>query len=215
MKTRDRILEGARALFNAEGFSTLAAMDLATALGISPGHLYYHFKGKGELAEALIAGYEREVAEVLAAALAESALPGATLETLWTHVHIFVEEAQSIAFFFREPAAVRAAHPGVDGRIRRILASQTAALTAILAQLDASGALSVSPEVRDGLARQITFGVAFKPLQLELEGDPAPERALLARAAAQIMLPVAGYARKKTPARRKPDGRSSRKTVKA
>ena len=47
--TKERILAGALRLFNAQGVGGISALDVATALGISPGHLYYHFKGKPEL----------------------------------------------------------------------------------------------------------------------------------------------------------------------
>mgnify|MGYP006189992069 CR=1 FL=1 len=46
MKTRDRILEVSLLLFNEEGESGLSSVDIANALEISPGNLYYHFKGK-------------------------------------------------------------------------------------------------------------------------------------------------------------------------
>ena len=40
VSTKSRILETALDLFNAEGFGALSAVDVAAALGISPGHLY-------------------------------------------------------------------------------------------------------------------------------------------------------------------------------
>jgi len=45
LKTADRILETACALFNEEGEHNVSASDIAIALDISPGNLYYHFKG--------------------------------------------------------------------------------------------------------------------------------------------------------------------------
>ena len=49
MKTRDRIIEAARALFNEKGASRVTTNHIAAAMGISPGNLYYHFRDKEEI----------------------------------------------------------------------------------------------------------------------------------------------------------------------
>src|SRR5438552_18857166 len=87
LKTRDRILEAARTLFNEEGVAAQSAVDIAAALGISPGHLYYHFRGKPEIVVALLEIYEAEIAVVLKAAQDDCAGTNATIETFWTHLH--------------------------------------------------------------------------------------------------------------------------------
>src|ERR1700749_1429298 len=91
--TKARILEAAQLLFNEEGVGALSAVDIAAALGISPGHLYYHFKGKAEILAVLAGAYQDEVGLVLDAAVRACRGEGATVETFWTHVHILVEEA--------------------------------------------------------------------------------------------------------------------------
>ena len=49
ISTPDRILDAAVELFNDHGFSKVPAMRIATYLGISPGHLAYHFKNKTDI----------------------------------------------------------------------------------------------------------------------------------------------------------------------
>lgn len=194
MKTRDRILAGALALFNEHGFGPLSALDIATALGISPGHLYYHFKGKNEIAASLLEGYERELALVLKAALNDCTGKGATIETFWTHLTIMVEEAWDARFFYRE-AGPFLQHPAIASRVRRITTAERSAIARMLAALAASGAIRATEEIVDGLSRTLVTGLGFQILELQLEGDSQPARALIARAAAQLMLPVAALAR--------------------
>ena len=53
--TRDKILETALAMFNAQGVHAVGVRDIARAVGISPGNLAYHFPQKEVLVAALIA----------------------------------------------------------------------------------------------------------------------------------------------------------------
>src|SRR5512137_3067511 len=54
--TRERILDAALVLFNADGSHAVSTRHIAARLGISPGNLYYHFGNKEEIVLCL---YER------------------------------------------------------------------------------------------------------------------------------------------------------------
>ena len=197
MKTRDRILAASRVLFNERGVSTLSALDIATAMGISPGHLYYHFKGKPEIVATLLTEHEGEVALVLDAALADCRANNATIETFWTHLHILVEESYDARFFYREAGALRVASVGIGACARRIALAERAALASMLSAMARQGSIRAQPEIIDGLSRVIVAGIAFQALELELEGETLPQQELIARAAAQLVLPVAALAKKR------------------
>ena len=53
MKTKDRILETARELFNARRFGNVTTAELAAECGIAEGNLWYHYKNKRALLEAI------------------------------------------------------------------------------------------------------------------------------------------------------------------
>ncbi|OXE36803.1 MAG: hypothetical protein CGW95_05470 [Phenylobacterium zucineum] len=194
MKTRDRILTTALDLFNDEGVGGQSALDIASAMGISAGHLYYHFKGKSEILTGLMARHREEIDLVATALRDAAASPDLDLETLWTHVHILVEETWDARFFWREPA-LAGTLPELAETARHILKTVKSAVRETLTALAERNLLLGSPEVLDGFADQITTGIAFQTEVLTLEAVAGSPRELIARAAARIMLPVAGLAR--------------------
>ena len=56
-RTRGRILDAARRLFNERGTAAVSTNHVAAEAGISPGNLYYHFADKREIIRALHAVY--------------------------------------------------------------------------------------------------------------------------------------------------------------
>jgi len=53
MRTRDKIVEQARLLFNEQGYGVVTTAALAAHCGIAEGNLWYHFKTKRALLDAL------------------------------------------------------------------------------------------------------------------------------------------------------------------
>ena len=67
MKTRDRILHTSLALFNDNGEANTTSIDIANEMEISPGNLYYHFKGKDQIITELFSQYEHAISLTLSA----------------------------------------------------------------------------------------------------------------------------------------------------
>jgi TetR/AcrR family transcriptional repressor of nem operon len=63
--TRTRILDVAERLVQVRGFNGFSYADVAGELGITKASLHYHFPGKAELGEALIARYSERFADAL------------------------------------------------------------------------------------------------------------------------------------------------------
>jgi TetR/AcrR family transcriptional repressor of nem operon len=63
--TADRILDVAEALVQRRGFNGFSYAHIAAELGITKASLHYHFRGKSELGEALVARYAARFAQAL------------------------------------------------------------------------------------------------------------------------------------------------------
>ncbi|HIF9058987.1 TPA: TetR/AcrR family transcriptional regulator [Photobacterium damselae] len=66
MKTRDRILAVSLDLFNRHGVSQVSTLIIATEMGISPGNLYYHFRGKEEIISTMISDLQHAITQLSA-----------------------------------------------------------------------------------------------------------------------------------------------------
>jgi AcrR family transcriptional regulator len=192
--TKAKILDVARNLFNAEGFGAQAAVDVANALSMSPGHLYYHYKGKGEIAIALLEAHAGELQSIANAAMDKCTRDGATLEDVWTWVHILVEEAWDARFAYREPVTLVRTDPRLASLMRHVFNIQQNAASGLIHSLRAGGVIKASDEALDGLIAQLALGLSFQLVRLEFEaGEGVRAKDLIARAAALIVLPITGF----------------------
>ncbi len=67
MKTSERILMVSLTLFNTHGEPNVSSVDIANELDISPGNLYYHFKGKDTIVSSLFEMYRQRMSKILLA----------------------------------------------------------------------------------------------------------------------------------------------------
>jgi TetR/AcrR family transcriptional regulator, transcriptional repressor for nem operon len=78
--TAQRILDVAEQLVQVRGFNGFSYADVAAELGVTKASLHYHYAGKAELGQALIARYAARFAERLTAIDAETADASAKLD---------------------------------------------------------------------------------------------------------------------------------------
>jgi AcrR family transcriptional regulator len=82
VRTEDRILEAATALFYAKGYHATTMREVAAAVGIKAGSLYNHFPGKADLLYTIAYGTMEELLEGGRAAIEPFDRPPARLRAL-------------------------------------------------------------------------------------------------------------------------------------
>ena len=119
MRTRDRILRTALALFNQRGEAHVSLAQIAARLGISEGNLWYHFRSKGDLVAALLAELAERIDESLACQPEEI---GPRLADFSEHVRTAYRNMWDYRFLYRhrlDPRAESAPARRIAGLIER------------------------------------------------------------------------------------------------
>jgi len=189
MKTRDRILQVSLLLFNEEGEAQLSSVDLANALEISPGNLYYHFKGKDVIIRALYDRFEEEMRVILRG----SSGGVASIEDNWVYIYILLEEIYDFRFFYRDLAGLIARYPDLAGRFRALIAEKRQTILRILDDLARLSVIEIDPRLIPPLTDQIittlTFWLAGDSLTRESHDGPS----LIHKTVFQVMCLIVPY----------------------
>lgn len=189
MKTRDRILQVSLLLFNEEGEAQLSSVDVANALEISPGNLYYHFKGKDAIIRALYDRFEEEMRVILRG----SSGGVASIEDNWVYIYILLEEIYDFRFFYRDVAGLLDRYPDLAGRFRGLIAEKRQTILRILEDLARLGVIDIDPRLKPPLTDQIittlTFWLAGDTLTRENHDGPA----LIHNTVFQVMCLIVPY----------------------
>ncbi len=99
MKTRERILHCTLELFNEQGEPNVTTLDIANELDISPGNLYYHFRGKEALLDELLADFMDKTHGLLHLETHPQALEP---EDYWLFLHLLFESIIAYRFLFQD-----------------------------------------------------------------------------------------------------------------
>lgn len=172
MKTRDRILHVSLLLFNEEGEAQQTAVDISNALDISPGNLYYHFRGKDAIIRALYDRFEEEMKIILRGSKGGVA----SIEDNWVYLYIILEEIYDFRFFYRDLGLLLDRYPDLAVRFRALVAEKRATILRVLDDLTAAAVLRLDPRLKTALADQImmtlTFWLAGDSLNTERHDGP-------------------------------------------
>ncbi len=157
VKTRDKILKTSLALFNAEGEAQVSTVDIAAVLGISPGNLYYHFRGKEAIIEALFDDFEAELRQVLSAPIGKPL----SLDDNWVFIYIIFEEINDFRFFYEGMSSILERCPALRTRLARLLALKKSTTLAILNSLQSQKLVAFHADEKERLADRIAAHLTF------------------------------------------------------
>lgn len=140
MKTSERILLTALTLFNKHGENSVTSVDIALALDISPGNLYYHFKGKESIVVALMRMHKQQMQRVLVA----EKLDELNADEVMYYLYLLIDSLHVFRFFYRSPADLVEKYADIARPRKHILQALQTHLAELLGRLKRRGLLSAS-----------------------------------------------------------------------
>jgi len=194
MKTRDRILVTSLRLFNEDGEAHTTTLDIATELDISPGNLYYHFKGKDQIIAELFEQFELALAETLAAPLQQPLHQReGMVEDNWYFLYVVLEELYQYRFLYLNLDDILQRYPRLNTRFRRLVAMKRQALAAIIDSLLEQSLIQASTEqmaiMVENMALLLTYWLNYDRL---LHGERPAEHSIH-QGVLQLLSMVAPY----------------------
>ena len=132
MSTRDLILDVALVLLNERGESSVTSVDLANEMNISPGNLYYHFKGKEQVVEELYAQYHARVLIALQEITKQAR--GDTKETL-ASLTVVSDILQQFKFISQDLRGLHERYPSLRDSMSKLLTLLNQSITGLVKQV--------------------------------------------------------------------------------
>ena len=157
MKTCDRVLETSLFLFNEEGEQNVTTVDIANEMDISPGNLYYHFRGKEVIIESLYASFEREISSILRAPIKQTL----NLQDYWFYIYVVFEEMHKFRFFYLNLSDILQRNPHLNKRFLRIIKLQKQAIEAICRNLAERSSITISESDTKLLGDSVTVTMIY------------------------------------------------------
>ncbi|MGF1702210.1 TetR/AcrR family transcriptional regulator [Photobacterium makurazakiensis] len=117
MKTKDRILSVSLELFNRDGVAQVSTLIIATEMGISPGNLYYHFRGKEEIIATLVAELQNSMTTISN----EYVKQVKDFDDYWPFMHTVMALFTHYRFLFRNLDNLNGQNPLLKRKIKTLI----------------------------------------------------------------------------------------------
>lgn len=133
MKTAERILVTSLDIFNQQGENNVSSVEIAMELDISPGNLYYHFKGKEVIVSALFDLYQEQLRTILDAPSNQPDVP-LSIEEFFYYLYLIIEKNHLFRFLYRNPTDLIDKYPAVAKGFVKLMVAQERCVTELLAK---------------------------------------------------------------------------------
>ncbi len=193
-RTRERILAVSLRLFNDLGEPNVTASAIAEEMNISPGNLYYHFRNKDDIVNALFEQFEQDLDPLL-----EAPLQGGThFEDAWLFLHLLFESIWRHRFIYRDLNDLLSRNRRLEMRFRSIVDRKSRAAQALCRSLAARGTSRAGEDDIESLATNMvvvtTYWLSFEYIRHARRfSESTYQSAAMARGAFQVLSLVAPW----------------------
>ena len=143
MKTAQRILITALDIFNQQGENNVSSVEIAMELDISPGNLYYHFKGKEVIVLELFELYQEQLRTILDAPNNQDDT-SLSIEDFFYYLYLIIDKNHLFRFLYRNPTDLTDKYPRVAKGFVKLMAAQERCVTELLAHFVTQNTMTAS-----------------------------------------------------------------------
>jgi len=189
MKTADRILLVSLDLFNHHGEPNVSSVDIANELDISPGNLYYHFKGKEIIISALFDMYKKRMSKILLAPDEKSL----TIEEFFYYLLLVLQTSHLFLFLYRNPTEISEKYPHVAQGLSRVLSTKQKVFTNCIQSFADQGLLINDPKQHQRMVELIGLVCTQAPNYHLILGEEINDGQYIYDSIATILFALAPY----------------------
>ncbi len=164
--TRERILVSTLSLFNQKGPESVTTAEIAKAVHINQGNLYYHFRTKESLVLALFARFEADALTVVTEA---DAVQGADSKAYAGFLRKWFALVWTYRFLFRDIPGLLATAPALRDPILAVSAGMRLSVDVIFQRMESFGLISVAADDRKPLLTNMWIVSTYWAVYLGLQ----------------------------------------------
>lgn len=188
-KTAQRILLVSLELFNNHGEANITSVDIANELDMSPGNLYYHFKGKEEITAALFAMYQDRMNKILFSPGDE----GINIREFFHFLFVTFETSHLFRFLYRNPSDLVDKYAYIEKGFKMLIKSKERGFKQILEAFVKQGTLSVPAEQIVHLVELISMVLTQGLNYYVMKGEDIDDEDIIYRGLATIFFAISPY----------------------
>ena len=189
MKTAERILLTALELFNDSGENNVTCVDIALELDISPGNLYYHYKGKEVIVVALFEMYRERMDKILRSAQDVDL----KVEDFFYFLLMILQSGSMFRFLYHNPADLIAKYSSVSKGFRRLVKAQEKSFSLLLTKYVEQGVMDLSISQQHHLVRMISLVFTQATNYYLLKGDDIESESYIYECLGDVLFALTPY----------------------
>ena len=163
-------------------------------MDISPGNLYYHFKGKDQIIAELFQQYQHALSSTLTAPIEQPLSADRNdAEDNWYYLYVVMEEMYQYRFLYHNLDNILQRYPDIRRGFKRLIQLKRAALYAICQTLLQQEVIDARDQQLLGLVDNMTLTLTFWFNYDQLLHDNRPPQVTIHQGVLQLLTMVAPY----------------------
>jgi len=151
----------------------VTTVDIANEMEISPGNLYYHFRGKEVIVEALYDQFDKEMTEILSARFGKAV----EVKDSWFYLYVVLEQMYNYRFFYFNLTDILRRYDKLQRRFKRLIKLKITTAKSICIYLQEENILRKMEETElnrlvDQIVMTLLYWFAFNELNDRLKRKP-------------------------------------------